>query len=277
MKKRIAYIVIVVCLLIAFGATVTINWLYETFGHLSMDEIIFHLKVPMEGTNTDIIFTFFKECLWKVILPTIIISFALIYPMVKDIKFIKEIHTAERRRTTLTSICIAGLILIISISKIVETTDIKEYIENQTHDSSFISKEYVRPEKTNIEFPEQKRNLIYIFLESMETTYYSTKNYVVRFSESIREELRRKKSKVQISILCPGPVDTNFNKVADVEFALKGLSSEYVAKYAINKFFKGKFYIVPGWKIKLARFGAKLAPASFVAKISYNMQKRKIR
>ena len=109
------------------------------------------------------------------------------------------------------------------------------------------------------------------------TTYYSTKNYVVRFSESIREELRRKKSKVQISILCPGPVDTNFNKVADVEFAVKGLSSEYVAKYAINKFFKGKFYIVPGWKIKLARIGAKLAPASFVAKISYNMQKRKIR
>ena len=109
------------------------------------------------------------------------------------------------------------------------------------------------------------------------TTYYSTKNYLVRFSESIREELKRKKSKVQISILCPGPVDTNFNKVADVEFALKGLSSEYVAKYAINKFFKGKFYIVPGWKIKLARFGAKLAPASFVAKISYNMQKRKIR
>ena len=109
------------------------------------------------------------------------------------------------------------------------------------------------------------------------TTYYSTKNYVVRFSESIREELRRKKSKVQISILCPGPVDTNFNKVADVEFALKGLSSEYVAKYAINKFFKGKFYIVPGWKIKLARIGAKLAPASFVAKISYNMQKRNIR
>lgn len=109
------------------------------------------------------------------------------------------------------------------------------------------------------------------------TTYYSTKNYVVRFSESIREELRRKKSKVQISILCPGPVDTNFNKVADVEFALKGLSSEYVAKYAINKFLKGKFYIVPGWLIKLARIGAKLAPASFVAKISYNMQKRKIR
>ena len=107
-------------------------------------------------------------------------------------------------------------------------------------------------------------------------TYYATKNYVVRLSESIREELRKEKSKVQISILCPGPVDTNFNKVADVQFALKGLSSEYVAKYAIEKMFKGKFYIVPGWKIKLAKIGCKIAPTNLVAKINYNMQKRKI-
>ena len=107
-------------------------------------------------------------------------------------------------------------------------------------------------------------------------TYYSTKAYVVRISEAIREELRRNKSNVQISILCPGPVNTNFNKVADVQFALKGLSSDYVAKYAVEKLFKGKFYIVPGWKIRLARFGAKIAPNNLVAKICYNMQRRKI-
>ena len=95
MKKRIACIAIVIFLLIAFGATVTIDWLYDTFGHLSMDEIIFHLKVPMEGSNTDIIFTFFKQCLWKVIVPTVIISFVLIYPMIKDIKIIKEIQRKE--------------------------------------------------------------------------------------------------------------------------------------------------------------------------------------
>ena len=107
-------------------------------------------------------------------------------------------------------------------------------------------------------------------------TYYSTKAYVVRLSEAIREELKKESSKVQISILCPGPVDTNFNKVADVQFALKDLSSEYVAKYTTDKLFKGKFYIVPGWKIKLAKFGAKIAPNTLVAKICYNMQKRKI-
>ena len=107
-------------------------------------------------------------------------------------------------------------------------------------------------------------------------TYYATKNYVVRISEAIREELRKEKSNVQISILCPGPVNTNFNKVADVQFALKGLSSEYVAKYAVQKFLKGKFYIVPGWKIKLAKIACKIAPTNLVAKISYNMQRRKI-
>lgn len=108
-------------------------------------------------------------------------------------------------------------------------------------------------------------------------TYYATKNYVVRISEAIREELKKEKSKVQISILCPGPVDTNFNKVADVEFALKGLSSEYVAQYGIKKFLKGKFYIIPGWKIKLAKIGCKIAPTNIVSKISYNMQRRKIK
>ena len=108
-------------------------------------------------------------------------------------------------------------------------------------------------------------------------TYYSTKAYVVRLSESIRTELKKQNSKVQISILCPGPVNTNFNKVADVEFALKGLSSKYVAKYAVEKLLKGKFYIVPGWKIKLAKIGAKLAPTNLVSKVSYKMQRRKIK
>ncbi len=108
-------------------------------------------------------------------------------------------------------------------------------------------------------------------------TYYATKSYIVRISEAIREELRREKSKVQISILCPGPVDTNFNKVADVQFALKGLSSEYVGKYAVDKLLKGKFYIVPGWKIKLTKFASKFTPSNILAMFCFNMQKRKIK
>ena len=107
-------------------------------------------------------------------------------------------------------------------------------------------------------------------------TYYATKNYVLRFSQAIREELRKDKSNVRISVLCPGPVNTNFNKVANVRFALKGLSSEYVAKYAINKTLKGKFLIIPGWKIKIVRFLSKISPDTISTKICYHMQSKKI-
>lgn len=92
-------------------------------------------------------------------------------------------------------------------------------------------------------------------------TYYATKTYIVRISESIREELKKEKSNVQISLLCPGPVETNFNKVANVKFYMREANSMTVAQYAIKKLEQGKFYIVPGIDVKLAKIGAKLLPA----------------
>lgn len=105
--------------------------------------------------------------------------------------------------------------------------------------------------------------------------YYASKAYVVRLSEGIRAELKRKKSNVKISVLCPGPVDTNFNNVAGVNFKLPSFSSEYVAKYAIENMLKNKFLIVPGIKIKLARILAKISPNNITSKVVYMMQERK--
>ncbi|MBO5479159.1 MAG: SDR family oxidoreductase [Clostridia bacterium] len=106
-------------------------------------------------------------------------------------------------------------------------------------------------------------------------TYYSTKAYIVRLTQSINTELKKDKSNVKISVLCPGPVNTNFNKAANVKFNLKGLSSEYVAKYAINNMLKGKLIIIPGSLIKIARFLAKISPEKLVARICMKMQERK--
>lgn len=106
-------------------------------------------------------------------------------------------------------------------------------------------------------------------------TYYASKSYVVRLSEAIREELNKQNSKVKISVLCPGPVKTNFNNVANVKFEIKSLTSEYVARYTVDKMLKNKFYIVPGITIKLAKFFSKIAPTVFLAKCSYYMQKKK--
>ena len=107
-------------------------------------------------------------------------------------------------------------------------------------------------------------------------TYYATKSYVTRLSVAIYEELRRKKSKVHISCLCPGPVKTNFNNVADVQFSMKGMDSDKVAKYAIDKMLKkNKLLIVPGFKVKTLVFFNRFISTKRAAKIVYKFQKKK--
>ena len=108
-------------------------------------------------------------------------------------------------------------------------------------------------------------------------TYHATKAYVLKLTQGIYEELRKQNSNVKISALCPGPVKTNFGKVADVQFSLKEVNSQWVARYAVNKMFKNKILIFPGVKIWLARIGAKIMPDQFMAFICYFMQKRKIK
>lgn len=107
------------------------------------------------------------------------------------------------------------------------------------------------------------------------STYYATKNYVRRLSQAIYEELKERKSNVKISVLCPGPVNTEFNDVANVKFALNGLSSEYVAKYAIEKTLQGKLSIVPGTSMKLGTFLLRFVPEKLMLKISHNIQRKK--
>lgn len=106
-------------------------------------------------------------------------------------------------------------------------------------------------------------------------TYYSTKCYVYHLTLAIYEELRRMNSHVKISCLCPGPVNTNFNKVANCEFKVKSLSSEYVAKYAIDKMLKNKLLIIPGFNIKLLYIFGRFVPNKLKLKITYNIQYRK--
>lgn len=106
--------------------------------------------------------------------------------------------------------------------------------------------------------------------------YYASKAYVLRLTESVYEELKKKKSDVTISALCPGPVDTNFNNVANVKFSIKALPSEYVAKYGIDKALKGKLIIVPGIIPKLCRFFSKITPDKLSMKVVYANQTKKV-
>lgn len=106
-------------------------------------------------------------------------------------------------------------------------------------------------------------------------TYYATKNYITKLTLAIYEELRREKSHVHISALCPGPVSTEFNEVAHGVFSIKEMNSQVVAKYAIDKMFKNKLIIVPGWSVKLGLFFNRFIPWKLSLFITYYIQKRK--
>ena len=106
-------------------------------------------------------------------------------------------------------------------------------------------------------------------------TYYASKNYVTKWTMGMYEELRRAKSNVKVCALCPGPVDTNFNNVAGGSFTVKALSSEYVARYAVDKMFKNKLIIIPGLTVRLGVFFNKFLPLKTSLKIVYNIQKGK--
>lgn len=105
--------------------------------------------------------------------------------------------------------------------------------------------------------------------------YYASKAYVIRLSRAINKELKKEKSKVKISILCPGPVDTNFNNVANVVFKAPSMASEKVAKYGIDKALKGKLIIIPGFLNKCVRFFSKIMPDSILEEVAYHIQRRK--
>lgn len=108
-------------------------------------------------------------------------------------------------------------------------------------------------------------------------SYYATKAYVLNFTQAIYQELKQDESNVSVSVLCPGPVNTEFNKVAKVKFNMKAMDSLTVAKYAIKNMFDEKLIIIPGIKIKLAIILSKFVPRKILLKIVYKIQERKIK
>lgn len=107
------------------------------------------------------------------------------------------------------------------------------------------------------------------------STYYASKAYVLNLTLGINKELKEINSNVHICALCPGPIATNFDNVANVHFRMKYLSSEYVAKYAIDNLLEKKLIIVPGFNNKISRMFLRILPYSLIVKISYNINNRK--
>ena len=107
------------------------------------------------------------------------------------------------------------------------------------------------------------------------SSYYASKNYVVRLTEAIHEELRRAKSPVKVSCLCPGPTDTAFNKNSGVAVSGNQIKSAQVAREGVDGALKGKMIVIPGKKMPAVVRASSLMGEHLSTRLNYRLQVKK--
>lgn len=169
-NKKVQLFIVIFISLLLLGS---IEWLYRNTGNLTIEQFIFHLKVPLQGTNSDMI--------WQYLIQVIPISIIMAVAMMIVVNRYRSEGKAKN----------AGkIILIISIAYVSMRTNVVGFVFNQITASNFIEENYASVEEEKVIFPEEKNNLIYIYLESMESSYTSKENggmYKDDYIQELRE------------------------------------------------------------------------------------------
>ena len=147
-------------LLLAFVCYFAARWYVNIYGHTGFDSILFTLQSSLDGVQSDLVHSFLLRGLLPAVVCTVL-SCAILLILRK--------LPVRRWVSVLTSVALAlGLMAYAAVD--VELTD---YVWQILTRSRLYETEYVDPDSVQITFPEEKRNLVYIMLESMETTYLS--------------------------------------------------------------------------------------------------------
>lgn len=186
MKKRTIYHVLVgLGFFLASVICSVCSWTSLTFG-VGLDEIIFTLAVPMKGANMSPVLSAMKYCLPRILL----VSGAYAFFAVMDtrskfsvkilVKLKKRIAELELQKILRPAVAIASVVaILLSLVYCNKTYDFTGYIKSQNSLSTIYEDYYVDPESVTFTVTNENgeyKNLIYIFLESMETTYTSKEN-----------------------------------------------------------------------------------------------------
>ena len=151
------------------------RWYLETYGQLGFDSILYTLTADMAGVEMDLIKSFIKKVLVRVAFVTFCLSLLLFLPSKNRVM----VQLGRKLRFRLLPLGGKGALLaaaLISAAFIwiaAVETEFTDFIYYMNNPSTFYEEEYRDPESVEITFPEQKRNLIWIYLESMETTFFA--------------------------------------------------------------------------------------------------------
>ena len=149
-------------------------YMVSYYNNVPPEQLMFHLQVPLGGTS----FAMIKDIVLKIIVP-IILSIVILIELATSHKDKLILEYKNKEIFTITplklDLKIISLIIIIAIVAILmffsKKYNLTNFIQSQFVTSSFIEDNYVNPATVKIDFPDKKKNLIYIYIESMEATY----------------------------------------------------------------------------------------------------------
>ncbi|MCH5257224.1 MAG: LTA synthase family protein [Lachnospiraceae bacterium] len=189
MKKRknvlkgIRLFLLFIIIFLLFILLNSANWFLDNFD-IEFSTALYQLFSPLKGTASDVINDYLKSCLY----PSIFVSllFLVFYNVYDDIMLKKLVLEFDiriwkkefsiRNAGKIIKNFVLGVVflaLCILIWNRAVSIGIPEYIQNIVNSSMLFEEEYIDPNDVSIVFPEKKRNLLLIYMESMETTYAS--------------------------------------------------------------------------------------------------------
>lgn len=162
------------------------KWFQSEWGEISFATVVYQMSTPLKGTESGIIVSYVQKVIPKVVtrLLLALMSYYLLVRIFSAVHvsfhirvFKKQFHFMFGRTFLIIGRTIFWLVLttvsILEISTKVQELGVDDFIADVSASSTLFEDYYIEPEHTEMIFPDEKRNLIFIFVESMENTYAS--------------------------------------------------------------------------------------------------------
>ena len=187
MKKKIIiaikYILLLLLIVFLCVAVFSTNWAIDTFRFTSFEAVLFTLSAPFGSTSSELISSYINNCLIKALVISAIVFVIVLlldnyfsgkrYDIYLKIKNKEFKHSIDGKKVRLGFKIICFLACLVVLGYCIVKMYIYEYFVDMFHPSPLVEDYYVNPDNVNITFPEEKRNLIYIYAESLESTFFS--------------------------------------------------------------------------------------------------------
>lgn len=186
----------ILSIFVSFLVVNLVEWVKKTCGNVAFSTILLQMTSPIKGTDSGIINSIIKSAVVPSVLLTITIVVCYLL-VIRGIYYLSDISVKKIPGWSKIGFQIVVILFLLNTIQVQgENIGMWKYIESAKETSTFYEENYVSPDKTKLTFPKKKQNLIYIFMESMESSYADKNdggimdtNYIPNLTKLARENV----------------------------------------------------------------------------------------